>query len=136
VTGAGNVVVIAPSLLESADLTLFDLDNGTLSRVGNSRLHLREFVQREAQGELWMIENDSSIRYGNEAARQLGLFRFDFLRNLLEPIALDWQPRHINRLPRQDLLVLDDVTNRRLVFWDPATRQARTSVPLVAPRRR
>lgn len=119
VSGEGNLVVIAPTWVESGDLALYDLDNGIMSRVRGARVHLQEFVSRPGHGELWLVEK--------------GLFRFDYLMAELEAIALDWQPDHVAILPQRDQLALDDRGGRRLVFWSPQTRTVVRSVALGGP---
>jgi hypothetical protein len=118
VTKEGRVVVVA-SMLGDQELVLFDLDSGAMSEVGGPSLGLEEFVSREGHNELWMVD------WGE-------LHRLDLETASLEGISLDFAPEHINILPSADLLVLDEMNDTTLRFWDPEKRSTVQTVELDA----
>lgn len=109
VTREGSAVVIA-SQWGGDTLVIYDLETGEYTRVGGPglSLDLNEFVSRLGHGELWLLSD--------------GLFRLDFVTPTLESIPLSFYPRALNILPQQDLLVMDDEVDPRLIFFEPETR--------------
>ncbi|MGM0556017.1 MAG: hypothetical protein ACQEVA_06545 [Myxococcota bacterium] len=69
---------------------------------------LGEFVTRIAGGEIWMADE--------------GLYRLDYLNGAHEEIEVAATPKHINLLPRRDLLIVDDADSASLLFVAPDER--------------
>jgi hypothetical protein len=115
-----NIVVLADPL-GGQSLVLYDVDNDLMAQMPGPRPSLNEFVSRPGAGELWIVDQ--------------GLFRLDFLTPAIESVELGWTPNHINRLPNRDLLVMNDRSESRIVFFDPVTYQTTMSVflPTYAP---
>ena len=121
VTHHDNVVVITSPLGDS-NIVLHDVDSGTTTELATpAGQDLYEFVSRDADSELWLVTD--------------GLYRLDYADPAYEHVALTFEPQHINRLPRRDLLVLDDPSNVRLVYFDPDERSVAWSVDLPTPDR-
>ncbi len=118
VSREGRVVVVA-SMTGDEQLVLFDLDTGAMSEVGGPSLALEEFVSRDGHNELWMLDMND-------------LHRLDLAAAELETIELSFDPAHINILPSDDLLVMDEANDTVLRFWDPKERQIESTVELDA----
>jgi len=123
VTREGGAVVIASSY-GGDSLIVYDIETGGYTHLGGPglSLDLNEFVSRMGHDELWLVSD--------------GLFRLDFTELVLEPIGTDFFPRHINHLPEQDLLVLDDEVDPRLIFYDPDSRDVHSEARFDAPAER
>ena len=113
--------MVAPIWARSDDanqlpLYLFDVGGPQLEmrEVRNAGVDLLEFVDREAQRELW-------------AAMPSGLKRVDLITGTVDKVDLPFEPTHINHLPNRDWLVMDDVSNIMtrppdIVLFDPERR--------------
>lgn len=88
-----------------------------------ARVHLTEYVERPLDHDLWMVSHDL-------------LSRIDLRHRTLEAFDLGFVPRHLNRLPKRDWLVLDQHTPgartspEHLVFWDPDEREIKRRVAI------
>lgn len=116
ITRDGNFVVVAPSLLDDGSMILYDFDNREMSTVSGPSVHLSEFISRTSRGELWLVDD--------------GLFRLSLEEELIESVALDWIPAHINILPQRDLMILDDQSSSSLLFFDPVQRSVMKEIAL------
>lgn len=115
VTRDGNYVVVG-DYFGSEELTLVDIDNHKTVKLGRPAA-LSEFVSRPGTGELYLVDRDQ-------------LLRLDLMAATLEDIGLSFAPRHVNRLPTSDQLVVDDRDDDRLVFVDPDDGSTIRSVAL------
>lgn len=119
VTHHDNVVVIT-SPFGSSSILLHDVDNGITTEIDTpDDQALYEFVSRDEASELWLVTD--------------GLYRLDYADAEYERIDLPFTPSHINRLAREDLLVLDDPSTVRLVYLEPDSRAVEWSVNLPTP---
>jgi hypothetical protein len=118
VTHEGRVVVVA-SIFGDQDLVLFDLDSGEMTEVGAPSLGLEEFVSRAGHGELWLVDEPS-------------LYRLDLETAVLELVPLNFGTSHINILPTDDRLVLDETGRTTLRFFDPDARVVTQTVNIDA----
>ncbi len=103
VTRDGNFVLVG-DFFGSNQLTLVDVDTGTTQKLGRA-LNLREFVSRPGTGELYLVDN--------------GLFKVDLFEATVREMPQDFTPKHINRLPSSDQLVVDNTVTDKLIFLDP-----------------
>lgn len=121
VTRSDNLVVIT-NPMGGSSIMLHDVDSGTTTSLdAPNGGFLDEFVVRDDARELWMVGD--------------GLWRLDYADAQYENVPLGFDPSHVNRLPLQDLLVLDDPILVRLAFFDPERRTVIGSVDLPTPDR-
>ncbi len=104
VSRGGNFVAIAEAYGYGA-FVIYDVDAGTMTTLERNDLRFIDFVSRDAEAELWMVDR--------------GLFRVDLMGATVEQIELAFVPAHINRLPIADELVVDDSMFPELFFLDP-----------------
>ncbi len=88
----------------------FEVDDSPIRSVPNSNISLDEFVSRTSHGELWLVDRHQ-------------LYRLDYMHGSFQQVELAARPLHINRLPRRDLLVLDDASRAQLLFYSPGDRR-------------
>lgn len=116
VTREGHFLVIAPNFGSQGNLMVYDFDTEKMETVAGPSVNITEFVSRLGENELWLVDD--------------GLYRFDFLEQQLDAVALDWVPENINILPDRDTLVLDDSLSNRILFFDPVDEKVLREVLL------
>ncbi len=90
-------------------LQITELDSGRVDTIALTHNGaLKQLVEIEARSEIWSVGG------------AMGVFHLEDAK--LETFTMGWHPEHINYLPGQDLMVLDDRQKNRLIFLDPTTK--------------
>lgn len=116
ITKEGNVILVTS--VSYAGFVLYDLDTKKTTELLTEDANLSEFTSRVGHGEIWLVPESPISRVD----------MIDLEKMVLEEVKLDFIPRHINYLPNQDLLVLDDKNIARFVFFNPEDRTVKNAV--------
>lgn len=110
----GNFVVVASNYGEEK-LVLYDVDNGTATKMDGPAAGLDEFVSRKGKNELWMLDG-------------YDLLKLDMNKGTLDEIPTGYSIASLNILPKHDWLVMSEqgsekVSSPRVHFFDLASQK-------------